>query len=82
MPCGDSLTYNIMPHGDKVKEVGGWGWGERELASEATLESVAAFDNTELTCLLLSGHLVDIESNVLVHQTEMNQLSLTYNASW
>lgn len=37
--------------------------------------SVVPFDNTELTCMSLSRHLVDIEGQVLVQQ-EMNRLSL------
>ena len=40
------------------------------------------FGNTESTCMPLSGHFMDIEGRVLVHQTERYQLSLTYNASW
>ena len=30
---------------------------------------VVPFDNSELTCMSLSGHLVDIEGQMLVHQT-------------
>ena len=43
-----------------------------KLALEARLMSrwlVVPFDNSELTCMSLSGHLVDIEGQVLVHQT-------------
>ena len=49
---------------------------------ELDLWVVVPFDNTELTYMSLSGHLVDIEGQVLVHQTEMNRLSLIYNALW
>ena len=39
------------------------------------------FSNTEPTCVPLSGHFMDIEGRILVHQTERYQLSLTYNGS-
>ena len=42
---------------------------------------IVPFGNTESTCMPLSGHFMDIEGRVLVHQTERYQLSLTYNAS-
>ena len=41
---------------------------------------IARFDNTEPTCMPLSGHFMDIEGRVLVHQTESYQLNQTYNA--
>ena len=31
---------------------------------------IVPFGNTEPTCMPLSGHLMDIEGQVLVHQTE------------
>ena len=37
--------------------------------------------NTEPTCMPLSGHFMDIDGRVLVHQTKRYQLSLTCNAS-
>ena len=43
---------------------------------------IIPFGNTDPTCMLLSGHFVDIEGRVLVYQTERYQLSPTYNASW
>ena len=43
---------------------------------------IVHFGNTEPTCMSLFGHFMDIEGQVLVHQTERYQLSLTYNASW
>ena len=43
---------------------------------------IVPFGNTEPTCMPLSGHFMDIEDRVLVYQTERDQLSLTYNASW
>ena len=54
-----------------------------KFASEAMpSQYTVPFGNTEPTCMLLSGHFMDIEGRVLVHQTEEYQLSLTYNASW
>ena len=43
---------------------------------------IVLFGNAEPTCMPLSGHFMDIEGRVLVHQTERYQLSPTYNASW
>ena len=43
---------------------------------------IVPFANIEPTCMPLSGHFIDIESRVLVYQTERYQLSLTHNASW
>ena len=43
---------------------------------------IVPFGNTEPTCMPLSGHFMDIEGRVLMHQMERYQLSLTYNASW
>ena len=43
---------------------------------------IVPFGNTQTTCMPLSGHFMDIEGQVLVHQTERYQLSPTYNASW
>ena len=43
---------------------------------------IVPFSNTESTCMPLSGDLMDIEGQVLVHQTERYRFSLTYNASW
>ena len=40
------------------------------------------FGNTEPSCMPLSGHVMDIEGRILVHQTERYQLSLLYYASW
>ena len=31
---------------------------------------IVPFGNTEPTCILLSGHFIDIDSRVLVHRTE------------
>ena len=45
---------------------------------ESELDQVG---NTGPTCMALSGQFMDIEGQVLVHQTERYQLSLTYNAS-
>ena len=42
---------------------------------------IVPFGNIEPTCMPLSGHFMDIEGRVLVHQTERYQLSLTNNAS-
>ena len=54
-----------------------------KFASEARpSQYIVPFGNTEPTCMLLSGHYMDIEGRVLVHQTERYKLSLTYNASW
>ena len=54
-----------------------------KFASEArSSRCIIAFCNTEPTCMPLSGHLMDIEGRVLVHQTERYLLSITYNASW
>ena len=50
-------------------------------ASEARpSQYIVPFGNIEPTCMPLSGHFMDIEGRVLVHQTEIYQLSLTYNA--
>ena len=46
------------------------------------LDCILLSGNTEPTCISLSGHFMDIEGRVLVHQTERYQLSLSYNASW
>ena len=43
---------------------------------------IVPFGNTEPTGMPLSGHFMDIEGWVLVYQTEIYQLSLTYFASW
>ena len=37
--------------------------------SEARLRSVFQYGTTEPTCVLLSGHFMDIEGRVLVYQT-------------
>ena len=56
---------------------------QMKFASEARpSQYIVPFDNTEPTCMPLSGHCMDIESRVLVYQTTRYQLSLTYNASW
>ena len=47
---------------------------QMKFASEARLRSVFHFDNTEPTCMPLSGHLMDTEVQVLVYQTEKYQL--------
>ena len=54
---------------------------QMKFASEAS-QYIVPFGNTKPTCMPLSGHFLDIEGRVLVHQTERYQLSLTYNASW
>ena len=42
-----------------------------KFASEARLSQyIVPFGNTEPTCIPLSGHFMDIESRVLVHQRE------------
>ena len=57
------------------------GSARMKFASEARASQyIVPFDNTEPTCMPLSGHFIDIEDRVLVHQTEMYKLSLTYNA--
>ena len=56
---------------------------ELKVASEARpSQYIVPFRNTEPTCMSLCGHFMDIESRVLVYQTERYQLSPTYNASW
>ena len=56
---------------------------QMKFASEARpSQYIGPFGNTELTCMPLSGHFMDIEGRVLVYQTERYQLSPTYNASW
>ena len=51
-------------------------------ASEARpSQYIVPFGNKEATFMPLSGHLIDIEGRVLVHQTERYQLSLIYNAT-
>ena len=56
---------------------------QMKFASEARpSQYIFPFGNTEPTCMPLSGHFVDIVGWVLVYQTERNQHSLTYNASW
>ena len=42
---------------------------------------IVPFGNTEPACMPLSGHFMNIEGRVLVHQTETYQRSLTYNVS-
>ena len=37
---------------------------------------IVPFGNTEPTCMVLSGHFMDIEGRVLVHQMERYQLRL------
>ena len=47
-----------------------------KFASEARpSQYIVSFGNTELTCLLLSGHFINLEDVVLVHQTERSTLS-------
>ena len=54
-----------------------------KFASEARpSQYIVPFGNTGPTCMPLSEHFMDIESRVLVNQTERYQLSVTYNASW
>ena len=54
-----------------------------KFASEARpSQYIVPSGNTELTCMPLSGHFMDNEGRVLVHQTERYQFNLTYNASW
>ena len=56
---------------------------QMKFASEARPSQYnVLFGNTEVTCMPLSGHFMDIDGRVLVHQTERYQLSLTFNASW
>ena len=56
---------------------------QMKFASEARPSRyIGPFGNTELTCMPLSGHFMDIEGRVLVYQRERYQLSPTYNASW
>ena len=56
---------------------------QMKFASESgPSQYIVPFGNTELTCMPLSGHFMDIEGRVFVHQTERYQLSLTCNASW
>ena len=56
---------------------------QMKFASEARpSQYIVPFGNTEPTCMPLSGHFMDSEGRVLVHQTERCQPSLTYNASW
>ena len=44
---------------------------QMKFASEArSNQYIVPFGNTEHTCMPLSGHFVDIEGQVLVHQTE------------
>ena len=55
---------------------------QMKFASEARpSQYIGPFDNTEPTCMPLSGHFMEIEGRVLVYQTERYQLSPTYNAS-
>ena len=50
-----------------------------KFASETRLSQyIVSFGNKEPACMPLSGHFMDIEGRVLVHQTERYQLSLTY----
>ena len=42
---------------------------QKKFASEARLRSVFPFGNTELTCMPLSGHFMDIGGRVLVQHT-------------
>ena len=54
-----------------------------KFASEArSSQYIVPFGNTEPTCMPLYGQFMDIEGQVLVHQMERYQLSLTYTASW
>ena len=56
---------------------------QMKFASEARpSQNIDPFGNTEPICMPLSGHFMDIESRVLMYQTERYQLSPTYNASW
>ena len=51
---------------------------QMKFASEARPSHyIVPFSNTELTCMPLSGHFMDIEGRVLVCQTERYQLSQT-----
>ena len=43
---------------------------------------IVPFGTTGPTCMPLSGHFMEIEGWVLVHQTGRYQLSLTYYTSW
>ena len=55
---------------------------QMKFASEARpSQYIVPFGNTEPTCMPLSGHFMDIDGRVLMHQTERYQLSLSYNAS-
>ena len=52
-----------------------------KFASEARpSQYIVPFGRADLYAL--SGHFMDIEGRVLVHQTEIYQFNLTYNASW
>ena len=56
---------------------------QMKFAPEARLSQyIVPFGHTELTCMPLSGHFMDIEGRVLVYQMERYQLTLTSNASW
>ena len=56
---------------------------QMKFASEARpSQYIVPFGNTEPTCMPLSGHFMNTEVWVLVHQMERHQLSLTYTASW
>ena len=50
---------------------------QMKFASEARpSQYIVPFDNTEPTCMSLSGHFMDIEGRVQVYQTERYQFSL------
>ena len=54
-----------------------------KFASEARpTQNIILFGNAEPTCMPLSGHFIDIEGRVLVHQTDRCHLSQTCNALW
>ena len=67
VPYKDMTRTEVAPKCDLMK-----------FASEARpSQYVVPFYNTEPTCMPLSGHFMDIEGRVLVHQTERHQPSLT-----
>ena len=57
------------------------GTAQMKFASEfKPSQYIVPFGNAEPTCMPLSGHFMNIEGRVLVHQMERYQLILTYNA--
>ena len=75
----NKLEVLVFPHKNGAPNV--VAAAQMKFASEARPSHYTVlFGNTEKTCRLLSGHIMDIEGRVQEQQTKRYQLSLTNNA--